>query len=50
MKHELDPEEAILSFFHKMIIRESQNDLFRLKGSDTWGKSPLTSSLSPLPP
>ena len=45
MKREL--EEALLSFLHKMIIRQPQNYLFFLKGSDTWGKSPLTHSSLP---
>ena len=47
MKRELDPQEALLSFLHNMITRQPQNYLFFLKGSDTWGKSPLTSSLPP---
>ena len=47
MKREL--EEALLSFLHNMIIRQPQNYLFLLKGSDTWGKSPLTHlSLPPI--
>ena len=49
MKRELDPQEALLSFLHNMITRQPQNYLFFLKGSDTWGKSPLThSSLPPI--
>ena len=47
MKREL--EEALLSFLHNMIVRQPQNYLFFLKGSDTWGKSPLTHpSLPPI--
>ena len=41
IKRELDPQEALLSFLHNMTIRQPQNYFFFLKGSDTWGKSPL---------
>ena len=35
IKRELDPQEALLSFLHNMTIRQPQNYLFVLKGSDT---------------